>query len=758
MGQHENNQTTRKNPVFAGIKAVCKGVGKLLSFCFKSIFILCVLALIAAAIVGSVWVYPKYKEYHAYAQDIVNKSAAETFQKGEASYIYDKDGNLLARLCGDEDSEYLSYEELPAYVVDAFVAVEDRSFWENPGYDLKGILRVGINFIRTKGEEKHGASTITQQLARGEFLTREVSLTRKAKEILVAMELTKKYSKEQIAEFYINTVSFANTYYGIQSAAKAYFSKPVSELTLSQIAYLCAIPNSPTYYNPYTHPENALKRRDKILGDMLECGFIGEEEYQAATQEEIVIEKPEYPFYNYETSYAIECAVRELMMLDGFEFQYGLSDAAMLDAYNESYYEAYDKAKEKLYQGGYTIYTSLDAEKQRILQTAVNESLQFDAETTGDGIFALQGSATLIDNKTGKVEAVVGGRTQETNIPTFNRAYQGFRQPGSTAKPLLVYGPALEAGFTPNSIVENINVGEAKKQGADILSMTGSASTMRQALERSRNGCAYWLYARITPQKAMEYLTKMRFHKLDPADYGMSACLGGFTNGTTTEEMAAAYRMIENHGSYTAPTCIIKMVDRNGNEVYKPQTEEQIFDERTADTLLDMMKGVITRGTASSMRWDNRIEAAGKTGTTNNSKDGWFCGMTPYYTLAVWVGYDQPRELSSLYGATYPATIWKRAMKEAVNGLDPKRFERAEVSEEDVEAPTASAEQYLPGRADSEVLSSGYTVKNYREDHALADRARELLAAGDTAGASALVEQIYGQTLKRQMRAEVAAR
>lgn len=322
---------------------------------------------------------------------------------------------------------------------------------------------------------------------------------------------------------------------------------------------------------------------------------------------------------------------------------------------------------------------------------------------------------------------------------------------------MLVYGPALEVGFTPDSIVQNINVDAAKQPGADILSMTGSRMTMPQALEKSRNGCAYCLYARITPQKAMDYLTKMRFHKLAPEDCGMSACLGGFTYGTTTEEMAAAYRMIENGGLYSVPTCIVKMIDKDGNAVYKTPEETAVFRNAVADNLLDMMKGVITKGTTKAMKWDNQIEAAGKTGTTNNSKNGWFCGMTPYYTLSVWVGYDQPKALSNLYGATYPATIWETAMKAVVEDLEPMKFQKAKEIEETLEMVPGSLEQYLPGRDDSEILSSEYTVGDCRRDHTLADKARELLKKGGKVGASALVEQIYGQTLKREMREELVA-
>ncbi len=691
-------------------------------FLLNLLIILTILGLAAAGIIWKYVVCPKYEEYRQEALAIVEASSPEDFLRGGPSYLYAADKTLLARLCGDEDSSYLSFEEIPKTVVNAFTAVEDRSFWENPGYDLRGILRVGVDFLRSRGAQLHGASTITQQLARGQFLSREVSLERKAREILLAAELTKVYSKEQIMEFYVNSINYANTYYGIEAAAHGYFSKPASELTLSETAYLCAIPNSPSYYNPYTNPEHAVARRDKILLGMLECGYIDEADYRQAVREEIHIQKPQYPFYNYETSYAVECVLRELMKQGGFDFRYGIQDRGEWAAYQESYAAAYEQAREELFRGGYVIHTSLELEKQAVLQQAVDEGLSFDTELSDDGIYAFQGSAALVDNETGKVLAIVGGRTQEASMQTFNRAFQGNRQPGSTIKPLLVYGPALEAGMTPDSLVKDISVTRAKEANVDIASLPGRHLSLRRALERSRNGCAYWLYNQITPEYGMEYLNQMGFGEITPDDYGMSACLGGLTIGVTAEEMAGAYRMLANSGCYKRPTCLVSLQDREGHELYQEAGETRIFQEQTADTLLDMLKGVIARGTAASMGWRSGIEAAGKTGTTNQSRDGWFCGMTPYYTLTVWVGYDTPRELSTLYGATYPARIWKTAMQALTGELEPRTF--------------------------------GKTAEE--ADESLSSRAREAMLIGDLELAAMLIGQIQDPLLRGGMEQELA--
>lgn len=659
------------------LKIFFRPILKVLKILARTLLVAFILAGILSIIVGVTKIYPLYVEYKQMAEHVVGESTPDTFRLQESSYIYDADGDVIAKLSKDEDSYYLPYDEIPVEAIQAFVAVEDRTFWENSGIDLKGIFRVGLRFLYTEGEEVHGASTITQQLARNRFLTNEVSLERKAKEMLIAMELTDKYSKEQIMEFYINDISFANTYYGLEAASIGYFGKSSKELSLSQIAYLCAIPNSPTYYNPYRHPENALKRRDKILDDMLEMEYITQEEHDAAVEEEIVIQRPDYGFHNYETTYAVDCAVRYLMELDGFEFEYGFTSDKEYEQYSEQYDQAYAAARQELYIGGYDVYTSLDPEQQEYLQKAIDEGLSFDDETSSDGVYALQGAATLIDNETGKVTAIVGGRSQETDVYGLNRAYQSFRQPGSSIKPLIVYAPALENGYGSTTIVKDVNVDAAKAAGenADMSRLPGGTMPLRQAVERSRNGVAWSVYADITPEVGMASLTKMRFDNIVAGDYYMAACLGGFTHGVTSEEMAGAYAALANGGMYRNPTCIVSMKDKNGEEIFQDPQEERVYQENASLVMVDILTGVVTRGTASGMGWTGDIEAAGKTGTTNNSRDGWFCGMTPYYTLTVWVGYDQPRTLSSLWGSTYPAQIWKNAMSHFVEGLPAASFE-----------------------------------------------------------------------------------
>ena len=493
---------------------------------------------------------------------------------------------------------------------------------------------------------------------------------------------------------------------------------------------------------------------------MLELGYITQEEHDEAVQEEISVSRTSYEMKNYETTYAIDCAVRWLMKEDGFQFQYGFSSYDDYNAYKAAYEESYARAKDQLYTGGYRIYTSLDPNKQAILQSAIDSGLAFDGEVGENGVYALQGAAVAVNNDTGMVEAIVGGRSQDTSTYTLNRAFQSFRQPGSSIKPLIVYAPALEKGYTSVSRVKDINVDEAKKPKADVASLPGNWLTMRRALERSRNGAAWWLFHEITPEEGLSYLTKMRFDNIVPDDYNMAASLGGFTYGVTAEEMAGAFSALENHGVYREPDCILRMEDLEGNNIYTGRESKVVYSEQTAAVIVDMMKGVISRGTARGMGWKKKIEAAGKTGTTNNSKDGWFCGMTPYYTVTVWVGYDTPRTLSSLYGSSYPAAIWKQAMTGLTEGLPDASFTAPAAEKEEIHK--GGQGEYLDGYDDSYVLSPNYTVGDYRKDHALADEAQKYIDQMPGASpeerealqqkAESAINQIYGQTLKGQMR------
>lgn len=730
---------------------------KLIKRIIKILIILFIAALLILGGAVIYKIYPMYKEYSQEAKRVVEESNTNTFKRNLTSYFYDDEGSLLTELSGNGSKIYLTFDEIPADVINAFIAVEDRSFWEHKGIDLKGIVRVGVEYVTSRGEKVHGASTITQQLVRNVFITKEVTLERKIKEICYALEVEKKYSKEEIIEFYINNIYFANNCYGIEAAAQFYFNKPAGELSLNETAYLCAIPNSPSYYDPLKNSSNALPRRDKVLKDMQECGMITETRRIQALKEDLVLnEKEPVEIKDYETTYAIDCAIRYLMKLDGFLFRYSFGTMEDYNFYMETYNRAYERIRAELYTGGYVIQTTLNKEKQRLLQESVDNALAFDEETTENGQFALQGAATVINNETGKVEAIVGGRTQGGSSYTLNRAYQSYRQPGSSIKPLIVYLPALERGYTDRSTVTEINVEKAKEEPEKVLEMYGAKMTLRSAVENSKNGAAWRLFCEITPEIGLSYLQEMGFARVVPDDFYPAASLGGFTYGVTTVEMANAYSCVANHGQFQQTDCIVSILDKYGEELYEPYETRQVYVAEQTELMIDILKGVIKRGTARNMGWKSTVEAAGKTGTTNNSKDGWFVGITPDYAMAVWVGYDMPRELSNLYGGSYPARIWKDAMEVFVENTERERFEITT-------GIVNGDEKYYPGRDGSEEISPGYTVQNYRDDHALADRIESLIRqiSQETdreqqeayyEQAKVLAEQIYGQTLKGAQR------
>jgi penicillin-binding protein 4 len=648
---------------------------------FRNGFIIGTVLIIIFILIPFFALFPKYQQYTEEAKENIETMGDEAFYSSLTGYIYDDEGNIIKKIKNEKDTNYLSYDEIPSEVVDAFIAIEDRTFWSNNGVDLKGILRVVYNYVKTGGEQMHGASTITQQLVRKVYITSEVTVERKIKEICYAMELNKHYSKKQIMEYYVNNIYYANGYYGIEAAAKGYFNKSASELSLSQTAYLCSIPNSPTYYDPVKNPENALDRRDKILKDMEEMGYVTESDYNLAINEEIVLDTSAKNIESnpYASSYAIDSVTRYFMEKNGFEFQYAFDTMDAYEAYLDQYNESYEAARNEWYKNGYKIYTSLNSEKQAVLQESIDSALSFSEDVGEDGIYTLQSSATCIDNETNKVVAIIGGRSQE--ITTYlNRAYQSYRQPGSSIKPLIVYTPALEMGYNPESTITDMDIDAWKASKAT----TGSPIVLRSAVEQSKNGAAWGLMLEITPKKALSYLQSMNFAKIVPNDFYESAALGGLTYGVSTVEMASAYNAMVNKGKYTEPNCIVSIIDKDGNEVYEDNTQtRQVYTENASIGMIDILKGVITRGTAKSAGWSSKTEAAGKTGTTNDNKDGWFCGITPYYTISVWVGYDNPKAMTGLYGASYPLKIWNSAMSEYVKDLPAKSFEGTFVASEE---------------------------------------------------------------------------
>lgn len=632
--------------------------------------------IIGLGILGIVFFYGSGygKEIEGLYRDAKAKVAAsseDTFKASQTSLVYDSSGKLLSTLKGEKDVYYLEIDSIPYYVKTAFISTEDKKFYSHNGIDFKGIMRA-VKAIVTDRKISQGGSTITQQLARNVYLNYEKTWQRKVEEMFIAMELEKLYDKSEILEFYINNIYFANGYYGIQAASKGYFNRDVKELSLSQMAFLCAIPNNPSLYDPVVNMEDTLKRRDRILLSMREDTKITEEEYEEAVSEEIVLERPVTAKNNYAETYIYYSATQKLMKARGFEFRYQFSDGAEREEYDEAYRAMYEECQKSLYTGGYRIYTSINLELQERLQKAVDEGLAEFTEVNEEGVYTLQGAATCIDNSTGRVVAIVGGREQNLPGYTLNRAYQSFRQPGSAIKPLIVYTPILETGnYTPSTIVKDEKTEDGPKNADN--SYEGNI-TLRRAVIKSKNTVAWSLFQELTPKVGLSYIEKMNFSKIEEGDYVLSTSIGGFTTGVSPVEMAAAYATLENDGIYREPNCIVKILDAEGEVlVGETQEETQIYKENATRMMTNMLKDVLTEGTGKGLTIDG-VALAGKTGTTNDYKDGWFVGYSAYYTTSVWVGYDMPKKITGLSGASYPGKIWKAFMTVAHENSEYRDF------------------------------------------------------------------------------------
>ena len=602
---------------------------------------ICVLCIVLGAI-GLFFVagYPQ-KVFSLYleAQTVARESSASDFQTGQVGEVYDSDGNRIALLQNDKNIIYLTSDQIPELVKQAFVSIEDKRFYMHHGSDPFAIVRA-VTSLLGKGRITQGGSTITQQLVRNIYLTHTIRWERKVEEIFIAHAMEREYSKDELLEFYINNIYFSNGCYGIEAASQKYFSRSVSDLDLSETAFLCAIPNNPSIYDPLTHADKTIERRNLILQNMLDDGIINEQQYTDAVNEKITL-NPYSPSYTrtWAHTYIYECATRALMGVTGKD---------------------YDTCHDMLYNNGYKVYTSIDMEAQELLQTTVDTELEDYNTRNNNGSYALQASAVTIDNTTGLVTAIVGGRSQDDVSADYNRAYLSFRQPGSSIKPLIVYTPALERGYTASSTV----VDSKEPDGPSNAGNYSGAISLRTAVEQSKNTVAYKLFRELTPEVGLQYLLNMNFSSIQDSDYVLSAALGGLSKGVSCLEMTSAYATLENEGVFRQPTCVTLITDSKGNVVVRPETEEkQVYQSSAAHEMTNILEGVLTRGTAHGKALTN-MPCAGKTGTTNDNIDGWFVGYTAYYTTGVWVGFDSPRSTHSLSGATYPLDIWYNYMTE----------------------------------------------------------------------------------------------
>lgn len=616
----------------------------------KIIKIIILSIILILLIAGGIYAGPKIVTVIQLANDakrIADESTIDTFKDGKTTIIYDTNGEQLCTMKASKDMYYIQMSDIPKTLANSFVVMEDRDFYNHSGIDIKAIIRAVI--INSRNDTiVQGASTITQQLAKNVFLSQEVTWERKVKEVFLAQHLEKKYSKDQILEFYLNNIYFSNGYYGIEAAARGYFDKSASELSVSQQAFIAAIPNNPTKYNPLTNYDATITRRNLILKELRDADYIDSMTYNTAIAEEITItgQKAANKNSSVET-YARHCATEELMKYYGFTMRNNFDTEDEYNTYEELYQQYYSSCQQMLINGGYTIYTSIDPDIQASLQESIDNNLSSFKKVSDDGIYELQGAATCIDNSTGNVVAIVGSRSQDDiDGYTLNRAYQSYRQPGSCIKPVIVYVPYLQLGNNPDTIVndEKIDGGPSNADGVYAGQMT-----LRTAVSKSKNTVAWKIYRDdITPKAGIGFLLNMGFHKIWMDKSTNAAALGGFTYGVSTEEMAGAYATIVNDGEYRQPTCVEKILNTSGKAIVDTsKRSSRVYDTNSCRMMTDMLRTVVTSGTGVGAEPSNAI-VAGKTGTTNSNKDAWFCGYSQYYTTAIWMGYDYPKTLSSV--------------------------------------------------------------------------------------------------------------
>lgn len=640
---------------------------------------LLLVSVLSGALAYFLWVQPEYRKLKEIAYDKLAGAKLADMTRLRDTVIYDSEGEKLGVINAGH-FVYVEIQDISRTLQDAYIAQEDRNFKFHKGVDYKASLRAGLSLIKNKGKITQGGSTITQQLVKNTYLSAEKSFRRKFTEMILAREIEKMYSKAKIMELYCNNNFYGNNCYGVEAASQFYFGKSAKELTFPEAATLVGISNAPSRYEPLRHSEASLRKRNQVLRSLLDCENITKEEYQAYIQEPLHIqaEAREETDEDYLNSYAFHEAVLRLMGLHQFRFEYLWDNKEKQAAYQERFAESYELYSNELRRGGYELYTSLNPKLQEVLQEKLDEGLSSFTELQENGKPALQGAISLVDNESGLVVAMVGGRGREDR---YNRAFLSNRQPGSSIKPLLDYAPAMENGkYSPGTLIDDHQFeGGPANSGNHYFGMV----SLREAVNRSLNTVAWQVLEDIGLPYGLGFLEKMKFQGLDWRDLSAKAIsIGGFTKGVTTENMARGYASLANGGMFRNDSCILKIVHEREGEITKGQDlgEERIYSEDTAYMMTDVLKDSIRKpyGTGRMLALAGGMPCAGKTGTTNNSKDTWFCGYTRYYTMAVWVGYDTPRAMPGVYGATYAGSIWQNAMNRLHEGLEPLDWERPE--------------------------------------------------------------------------------
>jgi penicillin-binding protein 1A len=571
----------------------------------------------------------------SYSRDLPDINRMADYQPSRSTQVFARDGSLLANLY-TQNRTWVSIDKIPIVVRDAFIATEDRNFYHHHGVDLTGIARAA--WADWRHERFQGASTITQQLARRLFLNDQVSIARKIQEVLLAIEIERYYTKDEILERYLNIIYFGSGAYGIEAASHTYFGTSVEHLTIGQAALLAGMPAAPSDYSPYVSLERAKERQAHVLDRMVASGYI------SAAQ-------------------AVQEAARPLGLIG--------ERPAGLQSYRFPYFTTYVQhvleaqfGTAATFEGGLQVYTTVDPLMQAAAQDAVDWGIR---AAKAQGIGASQAALVAIRPSTGEVLAIVGGAGGFSLTNQFNRAWQARRQPGSGFK-VFVYTAAVDGGMPATTIVEDTPVSYPMGDGTtwsphDDDNRFFGAITLRYALAQSRNVVAVKLAQQIGIDRVIEYAKRMGIKS--PLEANLSLALG--TSVVSPLEMASAYGTLADAGIHVDPSPIRIVRDSLGTPIldntYPQQTE--VLSAGTAYVMTSMMESVITEGTG----YPNAIigrPAAGKTGTTSDFRDAWFSGFTPDLVASVWIGNDDYHRMNESYGGNIPARVWARFMKAAL--------------------------------------------------------------------------------------------
>lgn len=601
----------------------------------------------------------------------------DSFSLDQTSVIYYKDNKTgeyveLQKLYGTENRIWAAYSEIPRNIVFAAVAIEDKRFFEHNGVDWYRTAAASVNmFLGMRSD--FGASTITQQLIKNVSQEDEVTVRRKLTEIFRALEFEKKYSKEEILEWYLNTIYLGESAYGVKSAANVYFGKDLSQLSVAECASLIGITNNPSIYDPYISVEKNKKRQELILDQMLAQGYITQSEHDEAVAEELVFVRGSGGGGTSSTvySYFVDQVIRDVV-----------ADLVELTGYSSTI------VNRMVTSGGYSIYATIDVDVQEALESVYTDISNIP-ETVGT-FQQLQSGMTIIDNASGDIVAMVGGVGEKEGSLTLNRATQSLRSPGSAIKPISVYAPALELGkITPATVYDDTPLSfEGGLWPKNYDNTYRGLMTINRAMELSTNTVAAKLVTEMTPEVCFNFAqTKMGLKHLVAAkevggnvfsDINVAPmALGGLTNGVTIREITEAYAAFDNDGVYRKARTYTEVRDSDGKVILENSRDSNVaMKPLTAYYITEMLENVVQNGTGRGAALEN-MPVAGKTGTTTSDYDRWFCGYTPYYTASVWVGYDQQEEIQLADSSINPATaLWKKVMEKVHKNLEYRDFDQ----------------------------------------------------------------------------------